>query len=59
MAQAQIVQMQKDLNYQQNPLAKIINDSEKEALSQPNQDFSSNNNAVQKVPKKEMKKKRK
>ena len=56
MAQAQIVQMQKDLNYQQNPLAKIINDSEKEALSQPNQDFSSNNNAVQKVPKKEMKK---
>ena len=58
MAQAQIVQMQKDLNYQQNPLAKIINDSEKEALSQPNQDFSSNNNAVQKVPKKEMKKKR-
>ena len=51
--------MQKDLNYQQNPLTKIINDLEKEVLSQPNKDFSSNNNAVQKVPKKDMKKKRK
>ena len=58
MAQAQIVQMQKELNYQQNPLAKIVNDFEREALSQPNQDLSSNNNAVQRVPKKEMKKKR-
>ena len=63
MAQAQLNQMQNELNYHQNqtgypPLKKIVDELEKEVNQQLNQDFSSNNNAVKKIAKKDIKKKR-